>query len=290
MVVSRLVRRIVWLVFLWLLAGLAGATLVWLAPGFGIDERELDPRWTEASLSELRAEQSSVEGPVRYYIAWLSHLARGDLGESSSIGQPVVTLLKDRLPETARPVALGLLLGWSAGLLLAFSSQFLRLRGYDLAATTGSGIFLCLPEAVLALAFLFLGAPISVPIAAVVFPRVFRYARNLFVGAATLPHVITATAKGLGRGRILLWHILPAIGPELIALLGVSVSLAFTASIPVEVICDSPGVGQLAWMAAMARDLPVLINVTLIIAAVTLVSNSLADWLVSRHATEAMAR
>ena len=113
-------------------------------------------------------------------------------------------------------------------------------------STVGSGLFLCLPAAVLALLFVYLGAPAPLGVAAVIFPRVFRYTRNLFVEASVRPHVTTARAKGLGRARILLWHILPCIAPELIALVGASLSMAFTAAIPVEAICDSPGIGQLA--------------------------------------------
>jgi peptide/nickel transport system permease protein len=115
-------------------------------------------------------------------------------------------------------------------------------------------------------------------IAAVIFPRVFRYARNLLIQASARAHVITARAKGLGPARILFRHVLPCVAGELRALAGVSLSLAFTAAIPVEAICDSPGVGQLAWQAALARDLPLLTNLTLIVTAVTLVGNSLSDW------------
>ena len=49
------------------------------------------------------------------------------------------------------------------------------------------------------------------------------------------------------------------VTPQLLALAGVTVSLAFGAAIPVEAIADSPGVGQLAWQAALGRDLPVLV-------------------------------
>ena len=38
-------------------------------------------------------------------------------------------------------------------------------------------------------------------IALLIFPKVFRYARNLFVDAYTQPHVLTARARGLGRRR-----------------------------------------------------------------------------------------
>jgi ABC-type dipeptide/oligopeptide/nickel transport system permease component len=60
-------------------------------------------------------------------------------------------------------------------------------------------------------------------------------------------------------------------------LAGISVSLAFGASIPIEVICDTPGVGQLAWRAALDRDLPLLVTITVLVALMTLVVNSVAD-------------
>ena len=92
-----------------------------------------------------------------------------------------------------------------------------------------------------------------------------------------LPHVLTATAKGLSAPRILLWHVLPLAAPQMLALAGVSVSIAFGAAIPIEVISDAPGIGQLAWQAALGRDLPLLVNLTLFVTLVTLTANSVSD-------------
>ena len=47
--------------------------------------------------------------------------------------------------------------------------------------------------------------------------------------------------------------------------------------IPVEALCDSPGVGQLVWQSAMARDLPVLLHLTALVALVVCAANLLAD-------------
>jgi peptide/nickel transport system permease protein len=100
--------------------------------------------------------------------------------------------------------------------------------------------------------------------------------------------VLTARAKGLGSFRVLLWHILPVTAPQLLALAGVSVSLAFAAAIPVEVLCDLPGIGQLAWKAALGRDLELLVNLTMIVTMVTLLANSAADLIGHPlHASEA---
>jgi peptide/nickel transport system permease protein len=45
----------------------------------------------------------------------------------------------------------------------------------------------------------------------------------------------------------------------------------------VEALCGLPGVGQLAWQAALARDLPLLTNLTILVTLVTLLANSGAD-------------
>ena len=54
--------------------------------------------------------------------------------------------------------------------------------------------------------------------------------------------------------------------------------MAFGASIPVETLCDLPGIGQLAWKAAMARDLPLLVTLTMLIAVLTQLCNAVSDW------------
>ena len=77
--------------------------------------------------------------------------------------------------------------------------------------------------------------------------------------------------------------ILASVGPQLLALAGVSVSLAFGAAIPVEVLCGLPGIGQLAWQAALARDLQLLISLTMIITVITLVANSASGLLNKRE-------
>jgi peptide/nickel transport system permease protein len=106
---------------------------------------------------------------------------------------------------------------------------------------------------------------------------VYRYAKNLLVHTYQSPHVLAAQAKGLGNLRVLFAHVVTPAAPQLAALAGISVSLAFGASIPIEVISDTPGIGQLAWKAALDRDLPLLVNITVFIALMTLVANSLAD-------------
>src|SRR5205085_9394553 len=187
--------------------------------------------------------------------------------------------LAERLPETLKNVALGVMLGWTLGLLFAVPVSMSRAWALDITAGLLSGVFLCIPAAVLSLLFVLAQAPARFVIALIVFPKVFRYARNLLLRSASLPHVLTARAKGLGNVRVFLWHVLPTAGSQLLALAAVSVSLGFAAAIPVEVLCDLPGIGQLAWKAALGRDLYLLINLTMIVTVITLLANSASDLL-----------
>ena len=260
-----------------LLGGLLSATLVRLAPGFDTDERELDPHLNAQSVQALRDARRHDRNIFRFYLSYMKRATSGDLGNSFALGQPVRTLLRDRAPLTLRLLFLGLALAWLLTLTLALSAAWLRLSVYDTLTTAVSGTFLCIPAAVLALLSVLWNAPGSLAIALIVFPHTYRYARNLMVKAYSRPHIITARAKGLGEARILFWHVVPVVTPQLLAVAGVSVSMAVGAAIPVEALCGLAGIGQLAWQAALARDLPLLVNITVLVTLVTLLANSGAD-------------
>ena len=260
-----------------LLGGLLSAILVRLAPGFDVDEQQLDSHLNADSIRALRAERLKQNDIFRFYFYSMQRDLHGDLGTSLSLGQPVSALLRQRTPLTARLIGVGLLLSWAMALGLALSAAWMRGSPYDAMTATISGLFLCLPAAVLALLSVLWSVPGSMVIALIVFPQLYRYARNSLAKAYDMPHIVTARAKGLSELRIMFWHVLPVTGPQLLAVAGVSVSMAVGAAIPVEALCGLAGVGQLAWQAALARDLPLLMNVTILVTLVTLLANSSAD-------------
>lgn len=134
-----------------------------------------------------------------------------------------------------------------------------------------------LPAAGIAILLFHLGGAPQWMIALVLFPRLYQYLRNVLQQASGMPHVLLARAKGLRWPLLLLRHILLPARAQLIALVAVSINMAFGAAVAIEAICDIPGLGQLAWKAAAARDLPVLVVLTVMIALVTQISNLMAD-------------
>ena len=260
-----------------LIAGLLGATLVRFGPGFETDEQQLDPRLNIQSLQALRESHASERRLPAFYAHYLVRMATGDFGVSRSLDRPVGELLSERAPVTLRLMGAGIAGGWLLGLALALPAVWFRAPLFDLASTALSGVFLCVPTAVLALVLFFANGPVRFAIALLIFPKVFRYARNLLANAYTQPHVLAARARGLSARSVFLRHVAPWAAPQLLALAGVSLGVAFGAAIPIEVLCDFPGLGQLAWKAALARDLPVLVGLTILIAAFTQLTNAASD-------------
>jgi peptide/nickel transport system permease protein len=270
-----------------LLGGLAAATLVRLAPGFGEDARAFDPRLTEASIHSLQVARTAENNLLAFYWRYLRGLAHGELGVSRSLRRPVSELLAERGPVTLRLVGSGLAAGWALGLGVALVAAYRKRAVFELLSASVFSLILCLPAAVIGLVVLFARAAPWWAIALIVSPKVFSYSRNLLAEVYAAPHVLLAEAKGLSRNRILLWHILPAIAPELIALAGISVTVAFSAAIPIEAVCDIPGAGQLAWQAALGRDLPVLVSLTLLLAVATRAASAAADAAITAVRPEA---
>lgn len=144
------------------LSGLLAATLVRMAPGFGMDERLLDTRLTDASRRAIEQQGREQNDVPRYYIRYCQRLAQGDLGQSVSLGRPVRELLAERLAVSVRSAAAGLALAWGLSLAVVAGLELRRAgRGFrpaQAAAAVASGALLSVPAAVVALGCVYAGA------------------------------------------------------------------------------------------------------------------------------------
>jgi peptide/nickel transport system permease protein len=265
--------------------GLLSATLARYAPGFGTDERQLDARLSPDSVQALRDASKGERSVVSYYARSMGKMLKGDLGTSHVFQRPVRELLAERSAVTLRIIGAGLAVAWVVSVFLVTVAWLSGSRSFGTACTLGTGLLLCLPAGAVALLLILMNGPGYVALAVVVLPKIYRYLSELVSATAKMPHVVAAKAKGISQPNILLWHVFPVIRREILALTGVSVALAISAAIPVEALCGIPGVGQLAWQSALARDLPVLMNISLVVIAFTVLANSGADFLAHERGT-----
>lgn len=276
---NRLAIRLLLAVLTIAAGGFFSATLARYAPGFGSDERQMDPRFNRESLTAFREESAAERNVTTYYVNALGRMLHGDLGWSRTLQRPVGQLLAERGVVTLRLVSSGLLAAWAVAIMLVLATWLSGSSIIEVACATGSGLLLCLPAGGLALLLVVLNGPAYLALALVVFPKTYQYLSGLVRATATMPHITTARAKGASASRILAWHVLPLIRREVLALAGVTVGMAVGAAIPVEALCGTPGVGQLAWQSALGRDVPVLTSVSIVVIACTVLGNAGADLL-----------
>jgi peptide/nickel transport system permease protein len=269
-----------------MLGGLATATLVRTAPGYGLGEEQLDPRRGEASLRRAESTRAGAGGIFAYYGRFLLNYARGDMGDSPMFHRPVQALIAERALPTAKALAVGLAGGWILALGIGVPGGLPSRWMVKWPARAGAVVLQSTPAAVLGLLLLLAGArgaeACAWAVALVLYPRLVEYVMHLVRSASAMPHVATARAKGLEERRILARHVLPVVLPELLALAGVSVSMALSAAIPLEMILDVAGIGQLAWQAALGRDMNLLVNLTVLISIAITFANGLAGWIAER--------
>jgi peptide/nickel transport system permease protein len=274
-----LARRVLILIATIVAGGLFSAMLFRYAPGFGSDESQLDARLSSESIRAIQKASEDQRSITSYYVGSLRRALHGDLGFSKSLQRPVRELLVERGAVTLRIVVVGLTTAWLVALAMILTTWMLGSAVVERACAIGSGLLLCIPAGAIALLLILMNGPGFGALALTVFPKVHCYLSNLVRATANMPHIVTAKAKGVGDARILLWHVVPVIRREALALAGASLALAVSAVIPVEALCGIPGVGQLAWQSAMARDLPLLVNISLIVVAITVLANTGADLL-----------
>jgi ABC-type dipeptide/oligopeptide/nickel transport system permease component len=247
---------------------------------------------TPAQVADLRAELGLDEPAPLRLARWLVSAVQGDLGTSWRTGAPVAAELADRLPATLRlaAVALGLALLLAIPLALAAQNrhtdlgarglmflgaaapsfvvgtlllEFVVLRlGIGRVLADGSWSGAVLPAVPLALA------------AAAVWARVLRGA---MIDVGTRRHVHVARARGAGRLRVLLVHVLPGASPPLLAAIGMTVGSLLAGAAVVETVFTWPGIGPYLIDAIVARDVPVVQGTVLLGVLAYVVASLLAD-------------
>lgn len=269
---NRLAFNLATLVLVVLAGGFIAAALVRYSPGFDSIPEDLNTALSPETLRALHAQHNRENSLPRFYTRYLAGALHGDFGASQSLGQPVALLLRQRAPVTARLVLEGTLGGWLLATFLAWLAVWTRRFPLQAVSVSVSGLLLAIPPAVLGLAFFFWQAPLALALSLGLLPRLFGTLRAILEDCYASPALLAARSRGLSPAAIAGRYVMAAAAPQLAALLGIAVVLAFGLAIPIETLCGVPGVGALTIQAATARDMPLLCALALIITSlVTLV-------------------
>jgi peptide/nickel transport system permease protein len=106
-----------------------------------------------------------------------------------------------------------------------------------------------------------------------------RYVRSAMLEILQSDYLRTATAKGIGRKRVINKHALRNALIPIITVIGMQIPTLFGGSIIVEKIFSWPGLGLMTMNSILNRDYPVIMGVCLLSAIVVLVGNLITDIL-----------
>jgi peptide/nickel transport system permease protein len=264
------------------LGGFLTFWLVRMAPGYGTDPSELDGRRSAESVAALRAQNRDARPVWRAYGSYLARASHGDFGRSRAWDVPVARLLGDRGAVTLRAAGGGLLAGWTMAVALALAASSRLLRWIAPAGRAAAASLLSIPAPALALLLCLWWRHaaaewrVAAAVGMAVFARVLVASTAVVTAARREPYMVPARARGLSSARLAAAYVLRRAAPALAALLVTAVPTAFGVSVPVETVCNLPGAGQLAWLAAQKRDLPVLTGMTFALLALTLLCGAVA--------------
>jgi peptide/nickel transport system permease protein len=259
---------------------------------------------TPESLAALR-EQLNLDRPVtEQYWDWLSGVLTGDFGESLVAGVPVTELLGSRIVNSAFLMLLAALVSVPLAILIGVVSARRRDGPLDHTLSVTTLAVAGLPEFVVGIALVVLfgttvftvlppvslippgSAPWNYPMELIlptltlviaVSPYIARIMRASMIEVLESDYVEMARLKGLRERKVVWGHALPnAIAPTIQV---TAINLAYLAGgiVVVEFVFAYPGIGAALVDAVANRDIPVVQAVALLIAAVYVVLNLIAD-------------
>jgi len=233
--------------------------------------------------------------------AWLWAVVRGDFGRSLNDGRPVIDEIGERLPPTFLLGGAALVGSIVVGIPVGLLSATHRYSGYDQVVTFLSFVGVSIPAFWFAIMLILLfsvqfrwlpssgmatiGVPSSLPdharhlllpavvLATVTLPQLVRYTRSSMLDVLSREYVRTARAKGLREHRVLYQHAFRNALIPVVTVLGILIPRLVGGAVITETIFGWPGMGQLAVASAVGRDYPLVMGITVVVAAVVVAAN-----------------
>ncbi|GAA1621507.1 ABC transporter permease [Nonomuraea maheshkhaliensis] len=263
----------------------------------------------EATLQQIASfnHEMGYDRPLwEQYALYLRRLAGGDLGYSFQLNQSVAEAISQRLPKTMLLSLGSTLIAVVVAVPLGVVQAVRRNRWPDYTINGLSLLAYATPIFFMGLMMIilfsqvwpvlppeapqgFTMAEVLADPAGLVLPTLTlailtvavysRYIRSSMVDNLNENYVRTARSKGLSESRVIVGHTLRNGLFPVITLLGMYLPALFSGALVVERLFNYPGMGLLFWQAALKRDYPILLGVTLLISVATVVGALVADVL-----------
>ncbi len=243
------------------------------------------------------------------YTHWMAGLATLDVGDSYSYNAPITQLIAERLVVTVPLALMAMALTTGLALTLGVYAASRHNRFGDVGVMAASQIGIAIPNFWFAILLVLLfavqlgwfsaggfpgwteadGGGLWAGLAALVLPAVSlavvqaailaRITRSAVLDVQREDFVRTARAKGLSQRAVLWRHVLRNAFVPVLTVMGLQFATLVTGTIVVEQVFSLPGLGRLIFQAISNRDVVLVQNIVMLLAAVVIAINFVVDVL-----------
>ncbi|WP_309571931.1 ABC transporter permease [Deinococcus sp.] len=264
-----------------------------------------DPALRDAERAAIEARLGLNDALPVQFLKFVSNAVRGDLGQSFLYGTPTTQVIASRIGNTLILAGAALTLTLLVAIPLGTISGLRPRSWLDRVVSFISVVLLAIPVfwlgliLIIALAVLRPLLPAggmyttgmegnlpdllrhlllpAVVLASASIAELLRYTRSSVRSAAKLDHVRTARAKGLPQHTVHVRHVLKNALIPVVTVIGLQLPRLVGGAAVTETIFAWPGMGRLSVEAALGRDYPLILGVTLVVAAAVVLFNLLVD-------------
>ena len=253
---------------------------------------------------------------IYVYQTTFSGILTGDFGNSYQYREPVINLIKDRLPVSIQFGVIGFIIAYVVALYLGIQKALEHRSKFDIFSSVGMFALNSMPGwAIGAVLLMFLATdsfldllPLggmqspeydALQIGSKIADRAMHFVLPIVAysvtGIASLAmlmknsllenlgqdYVRTAFAKGLREKRVIWMHAMRNSIIPLAARAGFIITIFLAGSFLIEYVFNIEGIGKLSYMAVLSRDYPIVFAFTVIGVTTLLLGNIISDFILA---------
>lgn len=246
-------------------------------------------------IAKINAEYGYDQPFLVQYVNWLLNVLQGDFGKSIQYAQPVSEVLARKLPNTVTLAVSSFILMIAIAFPFGIVSAMNHKKPLDTVIRLLSFIGISIPSFWFGMILIYLLSvqlkwlPVSgggsfkhlimpsITLAVSLAAMYVRRIRTAMLEQINAPYVTSETARGLKRGAIIGWHVLPNSFLTLVTYLGMSFGYLLGGTAIVETLFSWNGIGQAAVDAISGRDYHLIQGYVLWMGCIFVIVNLLVD-------------
>lgn len=291
-------RRVLQMIPVFIGATLLIYGMVFLVPGDPVAALGGDKPLTPALVHEIRSRYHLDQPFLVQYLLYLKGIFTLDFGTTFS-GRSVAEVMADAFPVTFQLAVMALVVETVFGVGFGVLAGLRRGGWFDSTVLVVSLVIIAVPIFVIGFLAQFVfgiklgwlpatvgGSPTpykmlmpAIVLGLVSFAYVLRLTRTQVAENLTADHVRTATARGLGRPRVVTSHVLRNSLIPVVTFIGADLASLMGGAVVTEGIFNIPGVGGTIFRAVTIGEAPTVVSMVTVLVVVYMVANLVVDLL-----------